>query len=330
MKRILAIKHSALGDIILSLPHLRALREAHVGDRFMALTTAPYVGLLSASGLFDEIWTDPRAGLTRPLRALAFMGRLRRGGFERIYDLQGTQRTRAYFKALVGTGVEWVGNAPGCSHFHPDPERPLHITLHRRQQLARAGVMDIAPPDLRFLTGCLDAFNLPARFTVLVPGGAAHRPEKRWPVTRFVAVARALLSGGSTPVLVGTAAESHALAAITAACPGAVDLGGRTSLGQLAELGRRAEGAIGNDTGPMHVLAAVGSACVVLFGRASDPLIVRPWGPRVATLREPGIEDITAGRVLSSLAGLRDPACPATARPDVALEGAHRSRHGAA
>jgi len=317
MRRILAIKHSALGDIILALPHLRALREAHADDRLIAATTAPYVELLSASGLFDEVWVDPRAGLLRPLPALAWMGRLRRAGFQRIYDLQGTRRTRTYHRALAGTGVEWVGNAPGCSHFHPDPDRPLHITLHRRRQLARAGVMHIGPPDLRFLSGCLDDFNLPARFTLLVPGGAAHRPEKRWPVEGFATVAQALLARGSTPVLLGTGAESRALAAIAAACPGAIDLGGRTGLGLLAELGRRAESAIGNDTGPMHILAAVGTPCAVLYGHASDPALIRPWGPRVATLRAPRIEEINAGRVLECLAGLCDPASPDTPRPDI-------------
>ena len=114
MRRILVIKHSALGDIILTLPHLRALREAHASDHLVAASTRPYLPLLQASGLFDEVWEDPRAGWWQPLAALAWMRRLRSGAFARIYDLQGTQRTRNYFRALGGMGVEWVGNAPGA------------------------------------------------------------------------------------------------------------------------------------------------------------------------------------------------------------------------
>jgi len=316
LRRILVIKHSALGDIILSLPHLTALRAAHATDRFIVATTAPYAGLMAASGLFDEVWVDPRAGLTRPLQALAWMWRLRRGGFQRVYDLQGTRRTRNYYRALAGTGVEWVGNAPGCSHHHPDPDRPVHITLHRRRQLERAGIHEISPPDLGFLTADLDGLTLPARYALLVPGGAAHRPEKRWSVAGFTSLAQRLVAQGCTPVLLGTAAESEVLAAIAGACPGARNLGGRTSLGQLAALGRGAEAAVGNDTGPMHILAAVGAPSVVLFGGASDPVQVRPWGTRVVTLRAARIEDIAPERVLTALAEVTDPAFPDTPRPD--------------
>jgi ADP-heptose:LPS heptosyltransferase len=328
LRRILVVKHSALGDIVLTLPHLRALREAHAADHLVAATTRPYRALLEASGLFDEVWEDPRAGWLQPLAALGWMRRLRAGRFDRVYDLQGTQRTRNYFRALAGSGVEWVGNARGASHHHPDIHPPVHITLHRRRQLERAGIGDIRAPDLDFLSASLAALELPTRFTLLVPGGAAHRPEKRWPVAGFIAVARALLASGSTPVLVGTAAEAGELASIAETCPGVRNLGGRTSLAELAELGRRAEGAIGNDTGPMHLFAAVGSPVVVLYGPASDPALIRPWGRRVAVLRAPHMQDLTPECVLSALAGLQASDCPDTPRPDEVDPSAHRSQFG--
>ena len=56
--RVLVIKHSAFGDVILALGPMKAIRLAHPEGRITLLTTKPYAGLLEQSGLFDEIWID--------------------------------------------------------------------------------------------------------------------------------------------------------------------------------------------------------------------------------------------------------------------------------
>ena len=130
----------------------------------------------------------------------------------------------------------------------------------------------------------------------MVPGGSAHRPEKRWPAARFAELARLLAGRGTTPVLVGGAAEASILAAIAERAPGAIDLGGRTSLGQIAALARRAACAIGNDTGPMHIAATAGCPSVVLFGAASDPKRSAPCGEAVRVLRQVPLADLPVER----------------------------------
>ena len=76
------------------------------------------------------------------------------------------------------------------------------------------------------------------------------------------------------------------------AAAGALDLTGRTSLGEVAALARRATLAVGNDTGPMHLIAAAGCRSIVLFSRASDPALCAPRGRQVEVLRYPDLADL--------------------------------------
>jgi len=99
---------------------------------------------------------------------------------------------------------------------------------------------------------------------------------------------------------VGTAAEADVIAAVRAACPAALDLAGRTSLLDLATLARGAALAIGNDSGPMHLAAAVGCPSLVLFSAASDPALTAPRGAHVRVLREASLTDLTVERVVAA------------------------------
>jgi ADP-heptose:LPS heptosyltransferase len=78
-------------------------------------------------------------------------------------------------------------------------------------------------------------------------------------------------------------------------------LTGKTSLLELASLARRAAVAIGNDTGPMHLIAAAGCPAIVLFSRASEPALCAPRACRVTVLRRPALEDLAVEEVLAAL-----------------------------
>ncbi|WP_300300763.1 glycosyltransferase family 9 protein [Ferrovibrio sp.] len=298
---ILVIKHSALGDMILSLPLLHAIRRHHPDDHIVLLTTAPYVDLIRRSGLVDEIWTDTRPKLWQVGATWRLIRRIREARFRRVYDLQGSQRTNWYYRLLAGARPEWVGNAPGCDYHIPDPTEPMHITELRRRQLALVGIPDPGLPDLDFLQSDIARLNLPARYALLVPGGAPHRPAKRWPAGHFAALGSRLFETGLTPVLIGRAAEQAEIETIKAACPAAIDLCEQTSIADLATLGRQAALAIGNDTGPMHIIAASGCPSLVLYSHESDPRKVSPRGDWVRLLQRPSLQDLSLGDVLRAL-----------------------------
>jgi ADP-heptose:LPS heptosyltransferase len=135
----------------------------------------------------------------------------------------------------------------------------------------------------------------------LVPGGSAHRPEKRWPAAQYGAAAVALAGQAIRPVLIGAAAERQVLDAIARTCPEAVNLGGCTSFAEIAALARAAAAAVGNDTGPMHLIALAGCPSLVLFSAASEPAQTAPRGSAVDILQRPTLADLSVDDVLARL-----------------------------
>ncbi|WP_374443091.1 glycosyltransferase family 9 protein [Stella sp.] len=305
--RILVIKHGALGDLVQAMGPLAAIRRHHPGARVTLLTTPPFRDFLAACPDVDEVWTDTRPPVWNLPAILALARRLRRGGFTRVYDLQTSRRSSRYLALFGRRRPEWSGIAPGASHPHADPRRDAMHTLDRqRAQLAAAGIASVPPPSLDWVPDApLPAGLRPGAFVVLVPGGSAHRPEKRWPVDRFAALAARLAAEGLQPVVVGGAGERPLAAAIRARAAEALDLTGATDLFDLVRLGRAAVAAVGNDTGPVHLLAVAGAPTVVLFSRASDPALCAPRTGRVAVLRRDDLADLPVEPVLAALSGFR-------------------------
>jgi ADP-heptose:LPS heptosyltransferase len=300
--RILVIKLGALGDVIQALGPLAAIRRHHADTEITLLTTARFADLLGSSPYVDRVWLDPRAPWWRLDALLALRRKLNSGDFARIYDLQTSARSTRYFRLLATPRPQWSGIAAGCSHPDSDPRRDSLHTLERQAgQLRAAGISLVPPPDLSWVAADATRFALPVRYALLVPGGAAHRPDKRWPAEHFAALARALAARGIVPVLLGNDAERALTRAIAVAAPGSVDLAGQTKLAELVALGRGAALAVGNDTGPMHLLAVAGAPALVLFSAASDPVLCAPRGPHVAILRVPELADLSVDTVLRQL-----------------------------
>ncbi|CCG39784.1 glycosyltransferase family 9 protein [Magnetospirillum molischianum] len=300
-RRILVIKLGALGDFVQALGPFAAIRARFPTASITLLTTRPFVGLARACPWFDEVWIDDKPRFWQIRRLLTLRRRLRGGGFDRVYDLQTSDRSSSYFRLIGGT-VEWSGIARGCSHPHANPNRDrMHTIERQREQLAMAGIPDVPPPDLSWVAaGTTTDFGLGDPYVLICPGGAAHRPAKRWPAERFGAVAARLTKRGLIPVLLGTEAEAEAIATIRATCPKAVDLSGRTGFLDILGLGRSAVAAIGNDTGPMHLIAAAGCPSVVLFSADSNPDLCAPRG-RVTILRRPNLADLGEAETTAAL-----------------------------
>ena len=287
MRRILVIRYGGFGDLILSMGTFRTIRAHHSGDHIAVLTMARFAELLGGSGYFDEILIDDRPKLSQALGWLRLARILRSRRFERVYDLQRNLRTALLYRVIgAGRALEWSGVIRGASHFvRDDPNDARHITERLAEQLAVAGIAETLPAEFSWLDGNPGRFGLPSTYALIVPGGAPHRPEKRAPAQFFGALCRYFAERGIAPVLLGTTSERGQIDAIVAGCPRAIDLSDQTSFGDLAGLARGAVGAVGNDTGTMHLAAAVGCPSLVLFTRASDPMRVRPMGPRVRVVQ---------------------------------------------
>jgi ADP-heptose:LPS heptosyltransferase len=299
MSRILVIKLSSLGDFVQSLGAFRAIREHHRDSELILLTTPPYVAMARDCGMFDEVWTDERPSWWRPDRWLALRQRLRGAHFARVYDLQRSQRTAWYFRLLDRKEVEWVGSAPGCSHRYVEPSQPTHAMERHAQMLALGGIGRVPAPDLSFIKADVGRFALPQGYVLLVPGSAARRRIKRWPAENYAQVANALASRGMIPVLICGSAEREEAQRIAAACPQARDI--ETGINEIVELARGAAVAVGNDTGPLHLIGAAGCPVVALFCRESHPVKTRPPGPSITVLQRPDLVDLPVAEVLETI-----------------------------
>lgn len=302
-ERILVIKLGALGDMVQALGPMAAIRTHHPDAHITILTTKPYEALLLASGYADEVWLDTKPRVTQPGLWLKLRAQIREAGFKRIYDLQTSDRSSFYYRLLwPGPYPEWSGIARGCSHPHANLDRDAMHTIDRQaDQLFDAGIETTPLPDLSWADADTRRFGLVEPFCLLVPGGAPHRPAKRWPADRFARLATGLSDAGVTPVLLGATGEADLLDAITDACPTIHNLCGDTSFLDLAALARRAAAAIGNDTGPMHLLAATGCPCTVLFSADSDPKLCAPRGRSVSVLQKENLNELPVPDVLATL-----------------------------
>jgi ADP-heptose:LPS heptosyltransferase len=146
----------------------------------------------------------------------------------------------------------------------------------------------------------------PRPLALLVPGSSARRPEKRWPVGRYADLAARLENQGFDVMVIGGLQEAELAHMIQNRARRARDLTGRTDFAQIAALGARAAVAVGNDTGPTHLIAAAGAPTIALFSSASDPALCGPRG-HVTVLQAPDLADVAVEAVLRAALTLATP-----------------------
>ncbi|MDP2619506.1 MAG: glycosyltransferase family 9 protein [Hyphomicrobiales bacterium] len=265
---ILVIKLGAFGDVILSAGALRDIRANHPNARITALTTPAYERIMERCPFVDAVEIDPRAPRIALGPLLDLRRRLRAGGYDMVYDLQNSGRTRFYRRFMLPR-TPWSGKAAGCSHPYTaaNPER-IPVLDRLAGQLAEAGlkVAHAGRPDVSWMaddpSGILEQAGVSDGFILLVPGSAARHPQKRWP--GYAALARRLLAEGHQVI---TAPGSDELD-LCRAIPGIMllDNGAPVDFFKLAGLAIRARFVVGNDTGPTHLAAHAGARGLALYG----------------------------------------------------------------
>lgn len=298
-EKILVIKLSALGDFILALGAMEAIRRHHPAAHITLLTTRPFVDMATRSGYFNDVWVDERPRFYSAVRWLKLARRLNKGRFDRVYDLQLNNRTKIYYR-LFSKKPEWSGLVRGHALFYPNRQwRQMHAFDRHREMLKLAGI-DVALPDISWMESDVSTFNVPKPYVLLIPGSAPQHPEKRWSALRYGALARKLMLQGYETAVLGTNAEADVIDRIKKSCPSAHDLSGRTSLYDIATLARGAVAAVGNDTGPTHLVSLAGCPTVVLFSAASNPALSAPVGD-VGIIQADDLNDVQLGDVMKQL-----------------------------
>jgi heptosyltransferase-2 len=115
--------------------------------------------------------------------------------------------------------------------------------------------------------------------------GAEYGPAKRWPAAHFAVLSESLASEGFAPWVLGGPGDAAIGDQVAALSPQAINLAGRTSLPQAIDLIAAASAVVSNDSGLMHVAAALGRPVIGLYG-ATSPLFAPPLSPEAVILRE--------------------------------------------
>lgn len=296
--KLLLIRFSSIGDVILTTPLVRALRAAYPDAVIHFATRPATTPLLEANPRLDRVLTLP-GGDTRAL--LAFARTLRAERYDRVLDLHGTLRARA-LRVLV-PGPRWKGYPKSTLRrralvwFRPasarDPDRAV-VPVPERYFGAAAplGVRpDGGPPEV-FLTPAAEAEADEALRRAGVPDGepyaalapGAQHATKRWPEERWLELARRFAARGVRPILVGGPEDAAASARIAAAVPGAASVAGELGLLGSAAVLARARLLVSGDTGVMHLATAVGTPVVALFGPTVRAFGFFPYTDRAAVL----------------------------------------------
>ena len=305
-RNILIIKLGAFGDVVMADGAVRDIRLNFPKARLTVLTTPAFRRFYEACPHVDAVALDPRANRANPLAMWRLRSALRQPGYDMVFDLQNSGRTRFYYNWML-KDTAWSGTAPGCSHPHraANPKKiPILDRLEGQLRDAGLAILHTGNPDVRWLEEDAAAL-LPAElhekgYVLLVAGASARHPQKKWPYYRELAAALA----------------DHGIAAVSA--PGPDELGDPTAqpglplfddgkpvrYPRLISIARHARYVVGNDTGPTHLAAHSGARGLALFGShasARSTSIDR----RFDIIEEADISAITVERVLERvLAGI--------------------------
>lgn len=308
MDNILIIKHGALGDIILATAAFAAIRAHYPQAHITLLTTKPFAELMAASPYFNEVWVDAKPKFWQLAKLRGLLNQLSSTRFNAVFDLQNSLRTASYWWVLARRNIHYSGTARMAAPRYRYNTR-MHAYENIVQQLALSHIKLSSRPDLIWLQADISALGVHGNYALLVAGGAPHRPQKRWPY--FAQLAAEIANTGTTPVLIGGTAEAEILNAIASHVPQTINLCNRTSIAQIATLARSAAFAVGNDTGPMHIIAASGCPSLVLFSSDSNPQRAAPVGAK--TLQRHQLTELEIQTVREAAATLDSEAAKALA-----------------
>lgn len=313
--RIAIIKLSSLGDVVHALPVARALRRALPSAHLTWVVEAREYAILRDHPDLDAVVpVDTRLWrrlLWRPAGARQVLGKVRRlrerirlASFDVAIDLQGLLKS-GLLTAYTGAPLRIGFSAGRCRerwnalftnrHVTP-PDSARHVVEQYLSLLAPLGI-EPGPAEFQVPVPAASERRIEEllvkegvkpgdRLVAINPG--AGQPQKRWSVARFGALAERLATeAGARLLLLWGPDEAHMARKISLALPGhSALLAPPTDLGELTALLKRCRLMIANDTGPLHLAAALGTPSLGLYGPTKAERN-GPYGARCRGLQSP-------------------------------------------
>ena len=295
-RRILIMKPSSLGDVVQALPTLAALRRMYRRAHIAWLVKQQWAGLLERAEGLDRIWTVG-SGMRE---WMSLVSKLRQEQFDLVVDLQGLFRSAALaWTTGCPTRIGFANAREGSPLFYThrvQVETPDMHAVDRYLLVAHALCLEkSSPPEFHLqdrqadrdeVARLLARHGLQAGTRWIAVNASARWPTKRWPPEFFAAVADQIEQENlGRIVLIGGPDEQETAKIVAAQMRlSPVNLTGTTMPAVLPALLRSTALLLTNDSGPMHIAAAVKTPVVALFGPTS-PRRTGPYGSEHRVLR---------------------------------------------
>ena len=294
-RKILIIKPSSLGDVVHSLPFLNVIRTCFPKAEIHWVIAKGLEGLLEGHPMVNKLWIINKdkwkkiknvKGTINELKGL--FKELKKEKFDLVVDLQGLLRSGILTSATSApVRIGFAEEREGSKFFYTHKVkggRNIHA-VDRYLKIADflgCNITDIRFPfPLHFKSSIITNYSLPEDYAVIVPG--ARWKTKVWPSKKFGKLSSKL---PIMTVIVGSKTDIDIANEIAALSKGkATSLADKTDLKELIEVIRNARLMVSNDSGPMHIAAALGIPVFAIFG-PTDPLRTGPYGKGHTIIRE--------------------------------------------
>jgi heptosyltransferase-1 len=307
-RRILLIKPSSLGDIVHALPVVSALRTRFPQASIHWLINRAFAPLLEGHPCVDQCIPFDRRHFGRLHRQwdsaidfLRFVHSLREVRYDWVIDLQGLFRTGFLSYATAAPLRAGFANAREFApifytHLTGLPKQPIHAVDRNLAVLSDIGLPESAPNFALPISAAAQAtvdqlltengISTGATFTALIPG--ARWIAKQWLPERYGELASRLIDEGLGPVVLLGSPDEHEVAQQVqrAAARELINLAGLTSLPELVAVLSRCGQIVCNDSGPMHLAAALDRPLIAIFG-PTDPRRVGPYSAVARVIQTP-------------------------------------------
>ena len=293
-RRILLIRTDRIGDVLLSTPAIKAVRDAYP-NAHIAMMVRPYAAdIVDGNPYLDEVILYDKDGEHKSIFAtLKFAAGLRKKRFDLAIILHPTNRSNiipflAGIPERVGYdkkgGIFLTKRLKDVKHLGEKHEIDYNLDVLRAVGIEakdRALYMPVKSGDERIIDRFFLLNDVDKKDTIIAIHPGASCPSKRWPAYRFGRVADELIDRHKVKVvIIGGPADIKTVKEVESGMlHKPIILSEGHSLGEVAALLKGCKIFISNDSGPVHIAVAVGTPVISIFGRLDPGLSPARWGP---------------------------------------------------
>jgi len=301
-KKILIIKHGSLGDMITSIAAIKSIRDNYKNSHITILTARKYRDFIYQSKLVDEILEDSRKGF---FSSLIILFRLINNKYNLIVDLQNSNRTFCYgfFFRIFSSSI--INGTHSLSHlrYHYDKKKPPSVIVGLSGQINLIGCKTNNAPFFPWLEVKNISINeiKNRKYFLINPGCSRKHQQKKWPEKNYVDVCEYLLSIDIIPILIGSNEDKVTTDLISKSNNKILNLCNKSPLEVVYTLALNAKGAVSNDTGPAHLIAASGCKIHIILSSFSNPKTVIPQSENVTFSQSNNIFEISSEEIINKI-----------------------------